>query len=171
MTDKERALGSLGDQQRYRLPTDAEWSLAVGLGAEQGATPEEKDGKIPGVYPWGTLWPPPPGSGNYADETARSHFSRPDILVGWIAGYTDGYVETSPVGAFNANRYGLYDMGGNVWQWCEDWYGAAQVNPVLRGGSWHLGTQRGLLSSFRYAAAPELRLSYAGFRCVLEPGQ
>ena len=52
----------------YRLPTDAEWSIAVGLDHETGDTPKDKNEKIKGVYPWGTQWPPPQGAGNYSGE-------------------------------------------------------------------------------------------------------
>ena len=58
----------------FRLPTDEEWSLAVGLEQEEGATPKEKDSKITGVYPWGTEWPPPDGAGNYADVATRRKY-------------------------------------------------------------------------------------------------
>ena len=87
----------------YRLPTDAEWSLAVGLEDEPGGTPREKSGQIKGVYPWGTDWPPPRGAGNYADAACQKKHSNQTI----IAGYDDGYAETSPVGSFDPNQYGL----------------------------------------------------------------
>ena len=51
----------------------------------------------------------------------------------WIKGYDDGYATTSPAGSFPANGYGLYDMSGNVWQWCEDWFDASQKERVVRG--------------------------------------
>ena len=68
LTEKERAAGKLSAKQEFRLPTDAEWSQAVGLTAESGSTPQEKDRKIENVYPWGGAYPPPNGSGNYSGE-------------------------------------------------------------------------------------------------------
>ncbi|MBL68693.1 MAG: hypothetical protein CMO74_09655 [Verrucomicrobiales bacterium] len=64
LTRKERAAGKIKAGQQYRLPTDAEWSMAVGLGQEKGNTPLEKDEGIKGVYPWGKEWPPPKGAGS-----------------------------------------------------------------------------------------------------------
>src|SRR5262245_51537047 len=118
LTEKERAEGKLSAEQEYRLPTDTEWSQAVGLPAEPGATPEDKDGKVEDVYPWGGEYPPPSGSGNYADETA-----------GWsyqIAGYDDGERFSAKVGSYTANPFGIYDLGGNLLEWCGDWFNAAQ---------------------------------------------
>ena len=54
----------------YRLPTDAEWSVAVGLGVEKGSTPHEKALKVAG-YPWGDAWPPPRGAGNYSPDLGK----------------------------------------------------------------------------------------------------
>jgi hypothetical protein len=56
LTETERASGRLAKWLIYRLPKDEEWSVAVGLDAETGYNPHEKDGKIKGVYPWGTTW-------------------------------------------------------------------------------------------------------------------
>ena len=57
--------------QSYRLPTDREWSRAVGIEHEAGNTPEERSGKIRGVYPWGDGFPPPNDIGNYAGSESR----------------------------------------------------------------------------------------------------
>jgi serine/threonine protein kinase len=150
LTQKERKAGLILEGQSYRLPTDAEWSIAVGLGQESGTTPKDKDRKNRDAFPWGTQWPPPRGMGNY----------HPSVRL-------DKYPKTSPVGSFEANRYGLYDMGGNVRNWCEDEYAPGGGNRVLRGASWSDYYMGSLLSSRRFVGAPDFRLVRNGFRCVL----
>lgn len=169
LTGKEQQAGVISEQQSYRLPTDAEWSQAVGLENETGSTPEEKNLKIKGVYPWGTEWPPPKGTGNFADETLKKKSSTSTI----IPGYDDGYAFTAPVGSFKANKYGLYDLAGNVWEWCEDWYDGEQKYRVLRGGAWGNGDQFSLLSSHRVSGTPGQRFSggVAGWRVAVSLGE
>jgi formylglycine-generating enzyme required for sulfatase activity len=122
-----------------------------------------------GKYPWGNNWPPRYGAGNYSPSLK-----------------TDDYKYTSAVGDFSANEYGLYDMGGNVWQWCEDWYragmnekevlehfphlkddGGGKKYRVVRGGSWASYDSMHLLSSYRLNDTHDDRGSRGGFRCVL----
>jgi serine/threonine protein kinase len=162
LTTRERGLGVLPARMTYRLPTDLEWSTAVGLGNEPGNTPEQKKGKIK-VYPWGLGWPPPPGVGNYCGEETKGGRSSWPV----IAGYNDGHARTSPVSAFPPNRYGLHDMGGNVWQWCEDWHNASRFRRVLRGASWLNEHPDDLLLSNRRDDSPSSRRDNYGFRCVL----
>jgi formylglycine-generating enzyme required for sulfatase activity/uncharacterized caspase-like protein len=173
LTEKERKEGRIGKEQEYRLPTDEEWSWAVGIGeAEEKAgskrTPAEKHEKIgleshPQAFPWGKDWPPPKGAGNYADESAKRDI--PTITV--IDGYHDGFARTSPVGSFEATSPGLYDLGGNVWEWCEDFHDGESGTRVLRGGSWNFAAPRFLLSSYRNAFTPEGRDFSCGFRVLL----
>ena len=139
---------------QYRLPTDEEWSVAVGLPQEVGSTPEEKNGKIKDVYPWGTQWPPPKGAGNYGQSLG-----------------VDEYEKTSPVGSFPANQIGLYDMSGNIFQWCEDCYHNGQTIRVYRGPSFLFDTPESLLSSSRHKREPGYSDNDLGFRCVLAPTQ
>jgi len=156
LTKKELAEGKIRAGQKYRLPTDAEWSVAVGLGKEKGNTPWAKAGGIEGVYPWGNQWPPPKGAGNYSKVWKRDKFDY-----------------TSPVGSFAANKDGLHDMGGNVWEWCEDYIDLTfnPTHPVLRGAAWDGGTLPGwLLSSFRMYLTSDSRYAMVGFRCVLVGG-
>jgi len=152
LTKKELAEGKIKAGQKYRLPTDAEWSVAVGLGRETGSSPEEKDEGVKDVYPWGKEWPPPKEAGNYGESLN-----------------VDSYEYTSPVGSFSANKLGLHDMGGNVWEWCEDWYDpVTKATRVLRGASWGDDGPGFLLSS--YLLTPAYRDYYFGFRCVLVGG-
>jgi serine/threonine protein kinase len=173
LTEKETAEGKLPKGLKYRLPTDEEWSWAVGLPPELGATPAEKSHKNSVDFPWGKDYPPRGKVGNYADEAFHAKFPLKEDAKDdwnknrWIAGYTDGYATTSPVGSFPANAYGLYDMGGNVFQWCEDWYDASHKDRVLRGASW-VGIDRyDLLSSNRCHFIPGNRNGSDGFRCVV----
>ncbi len=154
LTEKERDEGLLEDRQMYRLPTDLEWSAAVGLPNESGGTPEARDGKIRNVFPWGKQWPPPPSAGNYSVGTGqRSGTSR-------------------PVGSFSPNALGIYDLGGNVWEWCiESYKGSSGTTGrdwgVLRGGSWATSNRLELQSSYRNVVDRNERDVIYGFRCVL----
>ncbi len=173
LTQREQAAQRLPAGFSYRLPSDHEWSCAVGLGLREDAAtlPKEKNSKSGDLYPWGSRWPPPAGVGNYAGEemlaaiAAGKHTHLKSVLIG----YRDGFVETAPVGSFAANQFGLFDMGGNVWQWCEDWYDRDQKRHVLRGASWDNDGQSTLLSRSRFSLEPGTRHDIAGFRCVLAP--
>lgn len=146
--------------RKYRLPTDAEWSAAVG----------------PTTYPWGNQWPPPNNAGNYAGQEMRgcTEADRAMLfrgLMGFtlIGGFSDHHKFTAPVGNYQANIYGLHDMGGNVWEWCADKHRHAQMSDrVLRGGSYYLAKRDRLASSRRYFGSQDIRLGEYGFRCVLE---
>jgi formylglycine-generating enzyme len=85
---------------KKRLPTEAEFEFAARGGLDRN------------IYPWGNELKP---QGRVPANIWEGHF--PDANS-----RADGYFKTSPVTAFPANRYGLYDVGGNVWQWCADWY-------------------------------------------------
>jgi len=164
LTEKESAEGTLPKGMRYRLPTDEEWSRAVGLGKEEGATPAEKSGKNGVDFPWGISWPPKGKAGNYADEAYHAEFP----VENWIKDYSDGFATTAPVGSFAPNEFGIYDLGGNVWEWCEDLYEPGGTDRVLRGASWRDIDRNNLLSSNRHHYAPSLHYySDYGFRCVV----
>lgn len=142
---------STKEGRTYRLPTDAEWSVAVGLQVETGRTPKEKyDNGPKEVFPWGTYYPPKLGDGNYG-----------------LNELDDGYNKTAPVMSFRANELGIYDLGGNIWEWCQDWYDDTQQVRVLRGASWVSNARVDLSSSYRYVGHPLLRHVNGGFRCVL----
>jgi formylglycine-generating enzyme required for sulfatase activity/serine/threonine protein kinase len=163
LTDKEQAAGILGPNEHYRLPTDQEWSKAVGLPAERGQTPEMRDMSVQDQYPWGKQWPPPKGAGNYTGRESGSEVA--------IPGYDDGYAQTSPVGSFQPNNEGLFDMGGNVWQWCMDTWNTKARSRVLRGASFSQGAlQMSLLSSCRIHSMPDRESDNYGFRVVKASG-
>jgi len=145
----------------YRLPTEAEWEYAARSGGKRYK------------YSWGNGSP----SGNIADESAKRKF--PNWTI-W-EGYDDGYVFTAPVGRFAATEQGLHDMTGNVWEWCQDWYGekyyanSSKNNPngpdsgqyrVLRGGSWST-KPRHVRAAYRIRDDPDNRNSDYSFRLVL----
>ena len=155
LTQQERSTGKIPATAKYRLPTDHEWSCAVGIGEREdaAATPKSKDDKLGEVYPWGTQWPPPKGAGNY--ESSLN---------------VDEFKYTSPVGSFPANSSGLYDLGGNAWEWCEDKYEATGTARVLRGGSWNGKDRVSLRSAFRDDYDPRSRVVSYGFRVVLVGG-
>jgi formylglycine-generating enzyme required for sulfatase activity len=166
LTDKERDENVLEARQAYRLPTDAEWSAAVGLRNEGGNTPEARDGKIRNEFPWGKQWPPPVGAGNYADKGAKS------ARGGVLDNYSDGFAQTAPAGSLKPNALGVYDLGGNVWEWCAEGYKgdsgvAGRDWGVLRGGSWATSNRSEMQSSYRNVVDRNERDVIYGFRCVL----
>jgi eukaryotic-like serine/threonine-protein kinase len=154
LTSKEHDEGVIEDRQFYRLPTDLEWSAAVGLPNEGSATPEARDGKIRNEFPWGKQWPPPVGAGNYPAAAGQRRGG------------------TMPVGSFNPNARGIYDLGGNVWEWCLEGYkgnpvGVGRDWGVLRGGSWATSNRTEMQSSYRNVIDRNDRDVIYGFRCVL----
>lgn len=164
LTDKERLEGTISPRQSYRIPTDWEWSVAVGLKEPRTGTPRSKDERA-WVYPWGTAWPPPPGSGNFAGEEAADADWTPSLSV--ITGYRDPFPRTAPVGSFAPNLFGLYDMSGNTWQWCEDWYDGEQKMRVMRGSAWNTSSSKHPIISRRSMAPHDGRSVNIGFRLVL----
>ena len=153
----------------YRLPTDLEWSTAVGLTDREhhsrDDTPESAP-KHPDQFPWGKQWPPPPAVGNFHDQSRTG--TTLDVKPAPIAGYDDGFPTTAPVMSFPPNRLGFHDLSGNVWEWCLDWTNAEQKLRVLRGGSFQAYQAGGLRSDRRYRFGPNARFPDLGFRCVLD---
>lgn len=177
LTERERNAGLIGPKDVYRLPTDEEWSRAAGLPPERGATPEERNGRIRGVYPWGYDWPPPNGVDNLADING----ARKASLDSAIAGYEDKFPFLAPVSALPANERGVCGLGGNVSEWVDtDFHttpapkageAAKPALATVRGGNWRTAAPEELLSSARKPTPPETRRNTIGFRVVLVRGK
>jgi formylglycine-generating enzyme required for sulfatase activity len=148
---------SAKERQRYRLPTDREWSMAVGIGDGENTGQPSSD------YPWGIQWPPPPGFGNYADSSAT--YRKPSEN---IAGYRDGFPYTAPVMSFPPNQHGIFDLGGNVCEACDDGGNDGQSSHNWRGGSYGEVESYKMQSSFRLARPHNYTSNHSGFRAVLE---
>lgn len=147
LTRHEQKQGLIGSNQRYRLPTAAEWLQAAG----------------PTAFAWGDGWPPPPRAGNFAGEELRD--TLPKHLV--VNSYRDGYPGTAPVGCFTPNPFGLFDLGGNAWEFCQDGPAEAPDLRWMMGASWQNFTREALSVSERGRTDLEKRYSNRGFRCVL----
>lgn len=159
LTERDRASKLIPATAAYRLPRDLEWSLAAGLKDEQGADPAARHLGDKTHYPWTPKpddWKPPMLAANL-DSTK-------------IPGTADSYSYTAPVDSSRANALGLYEMGGNVSEWCEDAWPGTPEERVIRGGSWLSFDKDTLLTSARSHALKNAARADLGFRCVLDLG-
>jgi len=135
----------------YRLPTEAEWVWAIRYSGRPA----------PRKFSWGKNWPPPKDSGNYSDLAAR------ELVPSIIPKFNDGYASTAPVGTFSPNALGIYDGGGNVAEWVNDFYTVPTpgiTEPVVDPTGPGRGTSHVIRgSSWRHAGFTEMRLSYRDY--------
>ncbi len=179
LTERERSSGLLTAEDTYRLPTDEEWSRAVGLPLERGSDPSQRNGRIRGIYPWGFDWPPPNNTDNFADLIGARRAAMENV----IPEYEDKFPFLAPATALPANEHGLRGLAGNVSEWVDtDFETAPTPSPTtstpittpaksplgtVRGGNWRSATQEELLSSARIPVPPDTRRNTIGFRCVV----
>ncbi|MEM9081443.1 MAG: SUMF1/EgtB/PvdO family nonheme iron enzyme, partial [Verrucomicrobiota bacterium] len=171
LTEREQAEGRIRKRERYRLPTDVEWTLMVGDVVKPGDTPAERARFEGPGYPWEGGFPPEEKVANLAGEEGLGE--RPGSRM--IEGYNDGFVQAAKVGSFPPNEFGLHDLGGNVREWVGDSYlgengGDEFGNRPLgttRGGAWDDYDREQLRSGKRRPVPPDTVGSSFGFRVVL----
>jgi formylglycine-generating enzyme required for sulfatase activity len=156
------------DGATYRLPREAEWEYACRAGTTTAFWNGDDVEAVVAV-------------GNLADSSAQAKWKNYQSFT--YQKRSDGFVFTAPVGSYPANPFGLYDMHGNVYEWCQDWYDAEYYSSspmddpanvrkaeyrVLRGGSWY-GSARRSRSAYRDWDTPAYRNGNCGLRvlCLL----
>lgn len=159
------------DSHGYRLPTEAEWAFAARIDPNGDAM----------MFPWGSeVYPPPELFENYAGQGAA------DIVTFVLSNYDDGFSVSAPVGSFQPNTNGLYDMSGNVSEWINDYFeirpasGEPLLDPagpdsgdrhVIRGASWARASRSELRLAYRNASRDgNLETGFRIARYVDKPG-
>ena len=131
-----------------RLPTEWEWEWAA------------KGGKQKALYAW--------GNEDINSGTPRANFYQG--MFPYINTVKDGFAGTAPIKSYPANGYGLYDMSGNVWEWCSSWLhpNGANNEKVIQGGSFLCTDEycSGYRTSNRMGSSIDTGLNHTGCRCV-----
>jgi len=158
-----------GQKSVCRLPTEAEWEYAC----RAGSTTRYATGDTPRSVN---------GFGNVRDASLEAELPNLDYVTAPPFSFNDGAAFTSVAGKYKPNAFGLYDMHGNVWEWCSDWYdekyyaSSPATDPkgpdsgsfrVLRGGSWY-DVPFLVRCALRNGSTPDFRDDDLGIRVVLE---
>lgn len=149
----DKIITKLDPGEGYRLPTEAEWEYCARV------NPPNRDLL---KYPWGDGFPPKAKVGNFGDQSAS------DFVINPIPNYADGYPGPAPVGSFTANQFNLFDMNGNVSEWCHDVYKIhpyeptkAYVDPIGSEDAGELWVIRG--ASYKSSTITNLRYCYRNY--------
>jgi len=172
LTRSEKEKGNPADGQHYRLPTDHEWSCAIGIGEMEDpmATPASKDKAIERLWPWGGTWPPPNGTINcYGEENAGLGLY--DKPKDHLKGYSDEFRFTAPVDSMGAGQFGLYHMSGNVSEWTSDWSDETKTRRTTRSSGWMNVPGGFFMSSARGFPVSSASGDSLGLRVVLDLNQ
>ena len=150
--------------KKVMLPTEARWEYAC------------RAGTTTAFHTGDAL---KPGQANAVIPTKPGVWDR---IMAWLGmSSAKKTIQTTPAGSFPPNGFGLYDMHGNVWEWCSDWYDDSYANAknqdpagpdsgssrVLRGGSWYFNPGY-CRSAIRYGGPPDYRYLFIGFRVAVD---
>ncbi len=165
LTQFERLQGVIRTNAFYRLPKDLEWSRFAGLTGEVGDSPDMRGGAALDHVPW---WPV-----NLPEKQRGNYYTWPnDIMPDPLPEPYDHYATTAPVGSFLPNPSGLFDLGGNVWEWTMSPYRKEAdlsnylVSFAIRGAGWYTSADFEMKTSFRLPNLVDMET--IGFRIVLD---